>query len=142
MHQHPRVLLGMKKRGFGEGWWNGFGGKVHDGETIEQAAHRELEEEAGIRARDLEPAGTMEFHFPEREPLEVHLFRVNEFDGVPQESEEMKPAWFTIDEIPFAHMWPDDRYWFPLFLKHRKFTGKVVFDKDNKIIDYHFEMVA
>ena len=23
-----RVLLGRKKRGFGEGYWNGFGGKV------------------------------------------------------------------------------------------------------------------
>ncbi len=43
-----RILLGMKKRGFGEGKWNGFGGKVNliDGryqETIEEAAMRELE---------------------------------------------------------------------------------------------------
>jgi 8-oxo-dGTP diphosphatase/2-hydroxy-dATP diphosphatase len=33
-----QVLLGMKKRGFGEGKWNGFGGKLDLGETIEQAA--------------------------------------------------------------------------------------------------------
>lgn len=38
--QPGRVLLGMKKRGFGAGKWNGFGGKVQPGETIEQAAHR------------------------------------------------------------------------------------------------------
>ena len=31
-----RVLLGMKKRGFGEGRWNGFGGKVHPNETTEE----------------------------------------------------------------------------------------------------------
>ena len=37
----------MKKRGFGEGKWNGFGGKVEEGETILQAALRELKEECG-----------------------------------------------------------------------------------------------
>ena len=35
-----QVLLGMKKRGFGVGRWNGFGGKVQVGETIEDAAKR------------------------------------------------------------------------------------------------------
>lgn len=35
-----RVLLGMKKRGFGEGRWNGFGGKVQGGETVEEGAIR------------------------------------------------------------------------------------------------------
>ena len=35
-----RVLLGMKKRGLGEGRWNGFGGKVQPGETIQDAARR------------------------------------------------------------------------------------------------------
>ena len=35
-----KVLLGYKKRGFGVGRWNGFGGKVQQGETIEEAAKR------------------------------------------------------------------------------------------------------
>ena len=34
------VLLGMKKRGFGVGRWNGFGGKVDADETILEAAKR------------------------------------------------------------------------------------------------------
>ena len=34
------ILLGLKKRGFGMGRWNGFGGKVEHGETILQAAKR------------------------------------------------------------------------------------------------------
>lgn len=38
--QPSRVLLGMKKRGFGAGLWNGFGGKVQPGESIEEAARR------------------------------------------------------------------------------------------------------
>ncbi|MDP4007437.1 MAG: hypothetical protein Q8P55_02500 [bacterium] len=34
VQQEGQVLLGMKKRGFGKGRWNGFGGKVK-GEPIE-----------------------------------------------------------------------------------------------------------
>jgi len=34
------ILLGYKKRGFGVGKWNGFGGKVEIGETIHDAAKR------------------------------------------------------------------------------------------------------
>lgn len=41
IHQANRVLLGMKKRGFGQGRYNGFGGKVEKGETIIEAAIRE-----------------------------------------------------------------------------------------------------
>lgn len=40
---HPdskQVLLGYKKRGFGNGRWNGFGGKVESNESIETAAVR------------------------------------------------------------------------------------------------------
>ncbi|KAI5229436.1 7,8-Dihydro-8-Oxoguanine Triphosphatase, partial [Manis pentadactyla] len=36
--QPQRVLLSMKKRGFGAGRWNGFGGKVQDKETIKEGA--------------------------------------------------------------------------------------------------------
>ena len=35
-----QVLLGMKKRGFGAGRYNGFGGKVEPGETVKEAAIR------------------------------------------------------------------------------------------------------
>ena len=40
VHHGERVLLGLKKRGFGQGRWNGFGGKVEKGETITNAAIR------------------------------------------------------------------------------------------------------
>lgn len=35
--QNDKILLGYKKRGFGMGKWNGFGGKVEPNETIVEA---------------------------------------------------------------------------------------------------------
>lgn len=40
VNRSQEILLGFKKRGFGAGRWNGFGGKVEKGETIEEAAQR------------------------------------------------------------------------------------------------------
>lgn len=42
------ILLAMKKRGFGKDRYNGVGGKVDDGESIEAAAARETIEEIGV----------------------------------------------------------------------------------------------
>lgn len=144
VHEHPRILLGMKKRGFGEGKWNGFGGKLKEGESIEQAAHRELKEEAGISVGGLEKRGVIEFEFENNpELLEVHLFAGKEPLGEPKESDEMQPAWFFVDEIPFRSMWSDDIYWMPLFLKGRKFKGRFLFAQDQMtILDKKIEVVS
>jgi len=130
VHEHPRVLLGMKKRGFGAGRWNGFGGKLHEGETIEEAAKREVLEETGLTVEELYKRGVVDFEF-ENDPtiLEVHIFRIEKYAGEPAETEEMRPQWFTVDEIPFKEMWSDDPYWFPLFLKGKKFRARFKFDK-------------
>jgi 8-oxo-dGTP pyrophosphatase MutT (NUDIX family) len=58
--------VGLKKRGFGQGKWNGFGGKVEAGETIEAAAARELKEESLVELGDghaLEKRGILNFFF-------------------------------------------------------------------------------
>jgi|SRR3989344_8997674 len=135
VHQHPNVLLGMKKRGFGAGRWNGFGGKVAPEETIEDAAKREMQEEAGIELKKFDKVGVIEFEFQGNpEILEVHIFRSDDFSGEPIESEEMKPQWFHVDEIPFKYMWPDDIHWMPLFLSGKKFKGKFLFGESDTIL--------
>lgn len=143
VHRGDRVLLGMKKRGFGAGRYNGFGGKVLEGETIEEAAFREVSEEAGITIASPEKLGILEFSF-EHDPsevLEVHIFKVREFSGNPRETEEMKPEWFGVEEIPFGTMWPDDRYWIPLFLEDRSFRGRFHFGKNDAILEQELQEV-
>ena len=38
IRDEENILLGLKKRGFGTGKWNGFGGKVQPGESILQGS--------------------------------------------------------------------------------------------------------
>ena len=137
IHDDTRILLGMKKRGFGAGKWNGFGGKVEAGETIEDAARRETYEEIGIEVDALAESGTLTFIYPRTEQaLDVSVFRVETFQGEPKETDEMRPTWFPIDAIPFERMWLDDPHWLPIFLAGKRFEGRFVFEDDDTLLEY------
>ena len=137
VQEGSKVLLGMKKKGFGQGRWNGFGGKVEIGETIEEAAHRELQEEAGIGVMHLEKAGEMEFTFTESLlARDVHIFRGTGVIGKPTETEEMRPQWFERSALPYNAMWVSDVCWFPFFLEKKKFQGRVLFDDERTMIEH------
>ncbi|MCJ7816431.1 MAG: 8-oxo-dGTP diphosphatase [Candidatus Aenigmarchaeota archaeon] len=134
-----KILLGMKKQGFGKGKYNGFGGKVKRIETIEQAAVRELAEEAGIQAQKIRKVCELAFVFPHVPKIKrwdqiVHVFLVEKWKGKPIESKEMKPKWFAFDEIPYGRMWEDDRHWLPLVLKGKKIRAMFVFGEDDNSI--------
>lgn len=142
VYKNRKVLLGLKKRGFGVGRWNGFGGKVEEGETIREAAIRELQEESGVMTQEIEEMGVLDFEF-ESDPkiLQVHIFRVTKFEQEPVETEEMKPQWFDIDKIPFDSMWSDDIYWMPYILEGKKFEGKFLFDRPSDA-DYQSKILS
>ncbi|MDD4903282.1 MAG: 8-oxo-dGTP diphosphatase [Candidatus Bipolaricaulis sp.] len=133
-----RVLLGLKKRGFGEGKYNGFGGKLADGEDVRAAAVREVREECGLEVSpaDLVPAGRLTFFFPFRPEFDhdVHIFRVHAWRGEPRESEEMRPKWFPVGEIPYDRMWQDDGHWLPAVLEGEVVEGEFTFAADNETI--------
>jgi 8-oxo-dGTP pyrophosphatase MutT (NUDIX family) len=137
VHDGDKLLLGLKKRGFATGRWNGFGGKVSPGESIEAAAQRELQEETTIIAKELQRQGILHFTFT-GDPLlwEIHVFRVRDFEGEPIETEEMKPQWFSIETIPYSEMWADDIHWLPLFLAGKQFKGTFHFEDNDTMVSY------
>ena len=136
--KEDKILLAMKKRGFGVGRWNGVGGKPKDGEAIEAATVREAEEEIGVKIKTehLEKVAELSFFFPDKEEWNqtVHVFLARSWDGDPVESEEMRPSWFSHADIPFHQMWPDDIHWLPAVLSGNKLKGEFHFsDAGNTI---------
>ena len=141
LFKDDKVLLGMKKRGFGVGKWNGFGGKLKEGEDIKTSMARELREEAGVNVliEDLKEAGTLKFRFENNSDWDnyCHIFIATNWVGDPSESEEMLPRWYTITELPFDSMWVDDSHWLPLVLAGKKIEAEFLFNAEGEnILNY------
>jgi mutator protein MutT len=144
LRKENEVLLAMKKRGFGEGRWNGVGGKVEEGETIESAMIRETQEEINVTPTTFEKVADIRFdeYFKgERTLMHVHIFIATKWQGEPEESEEMKPQWFAIDTIPYDAMWNDDAYWLPQVLAGKKVSADFQLDASDVIISHTVEEV-
>jgi 8-oxo-dGTP pyrophosphatase MutT (NUDIX family) len=145
LRRGDEVLLAMKKRGFGEGRWNGVGGKVEPGETIESAMIRESQEEIGITPINYEKVGDIRFdEFFKGEPtlMHVHIFTATKWEGEPVESEEMKPKWFKTDNAPYDAMWSDDPYWLPQVLAGKKISADFKLDESDAILSHTVKEVG
>jgi len=81
--ERQRILLGLKHRGFGAGFFNSFGGKLDEDESPVTGAVRELEEETNIKVprsvMEQCEIGTLNFTFEDDDDFEmaVHLFRLD-----------------------------------------------------------------
>jgi len=139
-----RILLAEKKRGWRAGIFNGIGGKVDEGETFESAMIRETQEEIGVTPTKFDKVAVLDFdvYFKgELGHLHCHTFVATEYDGVPVETDEMRPQWFDFAEIPYGQMWSDDIHWLPKVLAGEKLKCYFAFDKDNQIISQKIDVV-
>lgn len=136
-----RVLLIRKKRGLGAGKINAPGGKLDPGETPEQAAVREVEEEVGVTPLGVEPRGRLCFQFVDGYSIEAHVFVAGDHRGEPHETAEAAPHWWNKHELPFAEMWQDDALWVPRVLGGESVLGRFVFDGDT-MLDYELEILT
>lgn len=134
-----QVCLGMKKRGFGVGLWNGTGGKVSEGESSCEAAKREAREEFGVGLNELIDKGNILFIFKDGLEVDCDIYLCKDWSGEVSESEEMKPEWFEIDKLPLNTMWETDRTWLPVVLKGNKVKATYYFNDDAKTIE-RFEL--
>ncbi len=137
LRRDDEILLAMKKRGFGAGLYNGVGGKIEAGETTQQAIIRECREEIDVTPKKLQKSAELFFTFTDEaknteQDMNVTVFVTYDWNGEPNETEEMAPQWFKLLDIPYEKMWQDDPYWLPIVLTGKTITGRFIFDdKDN-----------
>jgi len=139
-----QVLLGKKKKGFGEGKWLGIGGKIESDETIKEATIREVQEEIGVTPAVMHQVGVFNFYFPTMpEPAkwnqQANVYVSTLWSGEVTETDEMKPSWFTFAEVPYSGMWPDAAYWLPDILSGETLFGEFVFDEQLKVLDVQLQ---
>ena len=128
-----RILLIRKKRGLGAGKVNGPGGKIDPGETPEECAVRETMEELGVRGTGVSEVGRLYFQFVDGLRLFCHVYRAEDCEGEPYETDEAAPLWTNVDAIPFEEMWADDVHWMHHLLERRLFLGWFDFDGDTML---------
>jgi 8-oxo-dGTP pyrophosphatase MutT (NUDIX family) len=139
-----QILLAMKKRGFGADRFNGVGGKVETSETVEEALIRESLEEIGVQPLNYEKVADIHFdEFFKGQPalMHVHVFTTTRWEGEPTESEEMRPEWFLVSNIPYDSMWSDDPYWLPLVLEGKKLKANFTLDESDVITQHSITIV-
>lgn len=135
-----QIFLWEKKRWFAKWVFNWPWGKQEKNETIEECMIREAKEEIWIDILKMTKVWINHFYFPE-EPSwnqDVHIFMIEDFSWDVVESEEIKPYWFDINNIPYKKMWADDKIWLPSVLNWEKdIEYKFILDKNTgEVIEY------
>lgn len=98
-----KVLIGKRKSKHGQGEYGGIGGHLEYGETLEQAALRELAEECGMQVGELRPLCVCDlFTYSPRHYVDIG-FVADWESGDPQVLEPDKIEgweWRDMDDLP------------------------------------------
>jgi 8-oxo-dGTP diphosphatase len=99
-----RLLLGRRalhRRAYANRW-DVIGGRVEEGETVEEALRRELAEEIGVIPTTYAPLGAIEDSNPEARGHSLyHMFVVTSWTGgqpMIRDDEHSALEWFTVEE--------------------------------------------
>ncbi|MDH3533168.1 MAG: 8-oxo-dGTP diphosphatase MutT [Gammaproteobacteria bacterium] len=89
------------------GLWEFPGGKITDGETPLQALHRELAEELGVAAVQVQPFMELRHEYPDR-AVELEFFVVSAWQGEPAGLEGQRIRWVHPAELDAEQLLPAD----------------------------------
>ncbi len=117
-----------------------IGGKVEEGESIENAVYREAKEEANIEVKDINLKAIIYFReFGTRESG-VHdwidyVYITSQYSGTPTPSNEGSFVWKDIKDINQLNIYSQDKVFLPLLLKYDFFAADFLL-KDYDMVDY------
>lgn len=114
-----------KENDYHEGKWNGLGGKFEAGESPEECAIREIEEECGLKVKSVTMKGFITFPlFDGKDDWYVFLFTSDEYEGKLIDSPEGNLAWVENDKLTDLNLWDGDRLFLPWLFQDKFFSAK------------------
>jgi len=123
-----------KKNDYHRGKWNGLGGKFEPGESPEECAVREIEEESGLTIKNIEMKGFITFpNFDGKEDWYVFLFTADEYEGELIDSNEGNLDWIPNEKLTEINLWEGDKYFIPWIFKEKFFSAKFIYENGNYI---------
>ena len=128
-----KVLLIHKKSGLGEGKINAPGGRIEKGERSIATAVRECQEEVSLTPLNPEKRVELHFQFTSGFSIFGEVFFTDAWEGEMAESDEAKPFWCDLDNIPWEQMWEDDKLWLPRAMAGERLRGYFVFEEDKML---------
>lgn len=128
-----KVLLGQILGGTIAGFITTPGGKVERGETAKSCAIRELREEAGLKALEINEVAKVKIRIiGKTRTVILHVFVCKSFTGrvrrLKREFSYLK--WFNIKTIPYDKMAPGDKFWVREILEGERQSVKILCGKD------------
>ncbi len=99
-----KVLLGKRKNSHGEGCWGFPGGHLEYGESFEECAKRETQEETGLEIKNLKSGLATNDIFEKEKKHYVTVFMIGDYLSGNVETREPEKCekweWFAWDDIP------------------------------------------
>lgn len=83
------------------GFWEFPGGKVEEGESVEQALNREFEEELGISVQACSPITQISHEYSDKSVM-LDVRRVEKFSGIPKGREGQTIEWRALSNLRAA----------------------------------------
>lgn len=99
IYEGTRLLLAKGVRHKDSNMYSTLAGFVESGESLEQAVHREVFEEVGVKVKDIEYFGSQPWPFP-HSLMVGYIARYDSGDINVQEDEILDAQWFDINDLP------------------------------------------
>ncbi|MHA2363050.1 MAG: NUDIX hydrolase [Candidatus Hodarchaeales archaeon] len=145
-HNNKLLLLHRVKKinDMHEGKFIGIGGKMEPYESPRDCMLREIEEESGIKPKDLTLRASIYFKEAgngyKHDALNylVFVYRVTEYEGIiPSENTEGKFVWKSLEEFNQLNVWEGDKIFVPkLINEDRFFEATFIYTPDEQLVEY------
>ena len=122
-----------KKNDVNEGKWIGVGGHVEKGESIDQAAIREVKEETGLDVHSLTCNGEVLFVNNDYQEL-MYVYEIEDFSGELIDCNEGELRWIPISTMLELPMWEGDKYYLPLLGKKDSYFKLEIKYRDKELV--------